>query len=432
MGRGSSERARQLAATGLTGQALFEALVSEALERKQARVANRCPRCWHDKVQRCICRRLGRLHTSLRVRVLVLMHSKEWMCASDDAKLLVAMLPADRVRLYVYGRAGDLDALSDELRADPAHTLVLWPGDGACTVSQWMARLPAGSARALARSRAAPADAAANDAPPPLLRVLALDGVYHDANAMWRHLVKRGQPPPHVALHPKTLSVYSRAQHGYAQARRASPLLAPPAPVRSTPATNAVPTPSSAVLVHPFCNFWAEPTGECGSRVYLGYISRRRVRRRWARAPTRRRCESARSRPSRFFSRSWARPSMPRPMHGAPQPPPSDECFGPFTGEPASTTRALVGAVVANNEAIACVPGSGPALDASRGRRAIGRKGRAEAGDSTARDVASARDATGDRGLSSRSWVRCEIVPCARDHHGVAGGRAVRVRIAAR
>ena len=99
MGRGSSERARQLAATGLTGQALFEALVSEALERKQARVANRCPRCWHDKVQRCICRRLGRLHTLLRVRVLVLMHSKEWMCASDDAKLLVAMLPADRVRL---------------------------------------------------------------------------------------------------------------------------------------------------------------------------------------------------------------------------------------------------------------------------------------------------------------------------------------------
>ena len=271
MGRGSSERARQLAATGLTGQALFEALVSEALERKQARVANRCPRCWHDKVQRCICRRLGRLHTSLRVRVLVLMHSKEWMCASDDAKLLVAMLPADRVRLYVYGRAGDLDALSDELRADPAHTLVLWPGAGACTVDEWISRLPAGSARALARSRAAPADAAGNDAPPPLLRVLALDGVYHDANAMWRHLVKRAQPPPHVALHPKTLSVYSRAQHGYAQARCASRLLAPPAPMRITHATNAVPTHFSEV--HPFRNFWAKPAGECGSRAHLGHIS---------------------------------------------------------------------------------------------------------------------------------------------------------------
>ena len=44
---------------------------------------------------------------------------------------------------------------------------------------------------------------------------------------MFRHIVKQRadankQPLQHVALHPKTLSVYSRAQHGYAQASAAS------------------------------------------------------------------------------------------------------------------------------------------------------------------------------------------------------------------
>jgi DTW domain-containing protein YfiP len=54
----------------------------------------------------------------------------------------------------------------------------------------------------------------------PWLRVVVLDGVYRHARTMFRHLAKlrAGRPPPHVALHPTTLSVYSRAQHGYAAA----------------------------------------------------------------------------------------------------------------------------------------------------------------------------------------------------------------------
>eukprot|EP00966_Prymnesium_polylepis_P290160 6702891-Prymnesium_polylepis.1 len=60
-----------------------------------------------------------------------------------------------------------------------------------------------------------------------MLRVIVLDGVYRHARTMFRHLHKRaalaGIPPPvHVALHPRTLSVYKRAQNGYAQASAAS------------------------------------------------------------------------------------------------------------------------------------------------------------------------------------------------------------------
>ena len=31
------------------------------------------------------------------------------------------------------------------MNRDPAHTLILWPGDGAMTVEQYVASLPAGS-----------------------------------------------------------------------------------------------------------------------------------------------------------------------------------------------------------------------------------------------------------------------------------------------
>ena len=50
-----------------------------------------------------------------------------------------------------------------------------------------------------------------------------LDGVYNDAAAMFRHLRKRGWAPPHVGLHPSTLSVYRRATHGYSGSVGADP-----------------------------------------------------------------------------------------------------------------------------------------------------------------------------------------------------------------
>ena len=41
------------------------------------------------------------LHTTVNVKVLVLMHSKEYLNPGTDAKLLLAMLPPERAKLYV-------------------------------------------------------------------------------------------------------------------------------------------------------------------------------------------------------------------------------------------------------------------------------------------------------------------------------------------
>ena len=140
-------RARRAAleAEGCTEDEVLEGMVDGAIARKENSKRHLCSRCWHDASatnRKCICHHLGQLQTALPAKVLVLMHHKEYLKAGDDAKLLLAMLPAERTELYVFGRRGDLARLQAELRVDPAHTLILWPGNDALTVDQFVERLP--------------------------------------------------------------------------------------------------------------------------------------------------------------------------------------------------------------------------------------------------------------------------------------------------
>jgi hypothetical protein len=106
--------------------------------------------------------------TRLPVRVLVLMHHKEYLSAGDDAKLLLAMMP-QQSELFVFGRAGDVQRLEAEMAVDPAHTLLLWPGEHSSSVDEYRAALPPGSPWRTSVAQAAPAHggyALAADAPP--------------------------------------------------------------------------------------------------------------------------------------------------------------------------------------------------------------------------------------------------------------------------
>jgi DTW domain-containing protein YfiP len=207
----------RLRAAGASNDEIFATLTEEAVARKEAGQKNRCRRCWHDRAQHCICDRLAPLRTALNVRVLVLMHSSEYLSPGDDAKLLLAMLPAEQAGLYVFGRRDDMAALRRELHEDPTHTLLLWPGEEALTVEQFTSQLPADSAW-----RATPSATSGAAAAPPLLRVVVLDGTYNAARSMFRHFKKHLQPSGEciheVALHPNTMSVYHRAQSNYAAA----------------------------------------------------------------------------------------------------------------------------------------------------------------------------------------------------------------------
>ena len=232
--KASQEQCKSFFDAGLSKAEIFERLASQSIEAKEASCANRCKQCWHDKEQRCICAHIPdhSLTLMLNVKVLVLMHHKEYLCAGDDAKLLLAALPSDRSELFIFGKSGDWQRLAAELAVDPTHTLLLWPGDGAATVDEFVASLPASSPwRGSSARRSSPP----KDTPPtnaaraasgglnverPLLRVIVLDGVYAHARSMFRHIRKElpaEHVPRHVALHPNTLSVYHRAQQSYAR-----------------------------------------------------------------------------------------------------------------------------------------------------------------------------------------------------------------------
>ena len=230
-------RARRAAleAEGCTEDEVLEGMVDGAIARKENSKRHLCSRCWHDASatnRKCICHHLGQLQTALPAKVLVLMHHKEYLKAGDDAKLLLAMLPAERTELYVFGRRGDLARLQAELRVDPAHTLILWPGNDALTVDQFVERLPrtspwrssratrsrreaaaaaaaaarpaagaseaeeeAGAAEEAEAAEATEAEEAAEEAARcselPVLRVVVIDGAYGHARTMFRHLQRR-------------------------------------------------------------------------------------------------------------------------------------------------------------------------------------------------------------------------------------------------
>jgi len=234
---------------GYEGVALFEKIATRTVEIKETQRTNRCRRCWHDRVTRCICSYIPPLEeksVKLPIKVIVLMHYKEYFSAGNDAKLMLALLPGKRLRsqLYVFGRNGDWGKFQAECSLDPDHTLLLWPAEDALTVDGFISKLPEDSPWRQRAERVPQdtGDADVNDnvdvnreiypdntendstcmSALPTLRVIVLDGVYSQARSMFKTIKRRFAAdrvpvPPHVALHPKTLSVYHRAQKNYAQ-----------------------------------------------------------------------------------------------------------------------------------------------------------------------------------------------------------------------
>ena len=226
---------------GYEGVDLFEKIATRTVEIKESQRANRCLRCWHDKITRCICSYIPPLpegSVKLPIKVIVLMHYKEYFSAGNDAKLMLALLPGSGVKeetfqrsqLCIFGKKGDWEKFEEECSLDPDHTLLLWPAEKSLTVEGFLSKLPEDSPwRQRAENMAVESDntdakteAVSDIAELPVLRVVVLDGVYSQARSMFKTVKKRFvasglQIPHHVALHPKTLSVYHRAQKNYAQ-----------------------------------------------------------------------------------------------------------------------------------------------------------------------------------------------------------------------
>lgn len=275
-----SQRLKQ---QGYDGIELFEAIATRTVLIKEKSRSNRCPRCWHDKESRCICSHIPPIiesHSShvkgvkvkqhdglLPIKVMILMHYKEYLSAGNDAKLLLALLPNNNnnAQLYIFGKEGEWDRFETECAADPSHTIILWPAEDALTVEEFMeSNLPNDSpwrrqqqqqqqcqrrhqqqqaATSMSTTKTTSSDdettkmtytldkstmcptemrTVSSYQQLPTLRVIVLDGVYSQARLMFRTIYRRFPSsaipiPSHVALHPTTLSVYHRAQKSYSQ-----------------------------------------------------------------------------------------------------------------------------------------------------------------------------------------------------------------------
>ena len=187
--------------------------------------------------------RIDRQELPNKVKILLLMHHKEYLNAGNSSKSLIALLPEDCVTMYVYGKEGDLDKCLDEMMVNQGRlTAILWPGESAISIGEFIRSLPSpnywksddGKLNVGKEYRSAGGDAAASEVEEEgydeILRIVALDGTYKNAKNMYKSISRRlgdgGRniiaTPPCIALHPKSVSQFHRAKKNYGAAIRDS------------------------------------------------------------------------------------------------------------------------------------------------------------------------------------------------------------------
>ena len=184
--------------------------------RKKCKIleeSSRCQVCWHDKMY-CVCSRIENMFRGKTFRkdvhFALYLHETEWLCASDDAKLLCCVAPT-RTTLLVHGRPGDDAKLAKLAAKHKGASCLLFPDDDAILVSDFLVKLE--------RSKAnVPKDVDNNkkdcaDAQQPSILIIVVDATWRRARKMMKHLSRHviGNVP-HIKLETDTVSCYSRTQ----------------------------------------------------------------------------------------------------------------------------------------------------------------------------------------------------------------------------
>lgn len=178
--------------------------------------------------------------STTNVKILLLMHHKEYLNAGNSAKSLIALLPTEYLTVYVYGREGDFDRCIDEMMINRGrHTAILWPGESAISVEEFISSTKS-SDQTLMESENN--DGSENidkkkqdieeegedkqeETTNAIIRIVALDGTYKNAKNMYKTIRQRlggkgtqQDMPSCIALHPKSVSKFHRAQKNYGTA----------------------------------------------------------------------------------------------------------------------------------------------------------------------------------------------------------------------
>jgi DTW domain-containing protein YfiP len=217
------EHKQKLQACGVNGFDLLEAMATLSIHHKlDTCTKDRCETCWHAKLY-CICGQLKQIVFKQEpgivvpnVKILILMHHKEYMSAGNSAKLLLQLFPLS-TELYIFGKEGDVDRLFQDITSNPKVTksIILWPGKEAMSTADLLRSLK-DEQSTTSYSRAT------NNHTIPTIHAIVLDGTYNQARNMYKSLKKKWRHtnniPTAVSLQPILESVFHRAQKNYGKA----------------------------------------------------------------------------------------------------------------------------------------------------------------------------------------------------------------------
>jgi len=220
-----------------SGHNLFEKMATLNINyRINEERHHRCPDCWYCNA-RCVCDLMPpkiNPQDLPNVKILLLLHHKEYLNAGNSAKSLIALLPKENIELYVYGKEGDFDRCIDEMMIDRGRqTAILWPGENAITVEEFRRRSSLQTQSTNPDKINSVGSDNATDGnnyevgkeQKQSLRIIALDGTYKNAKNMHKTIRRRLDEEDHnimmpacIALHPKSVSQFHRAKKNYGAA----------------------------------------------------------------------------------------------------------------------------------------------------------------------------------------------------------------------
>ena len=228
--------AKSLQSDGNTsGHELFEKMATLNINyRINEERHHRCPDCWYCNI-RCVCdlmpTKIDREDLPNNVKILLLLHHKEYLNAGNSAKSLIALLPKENIELYVYGKEGDFDRCINEMMIDHGRqTAILWPGENAISVEQFTSSCRSIHINNSKTTKVAGSDVGtsennchADEQQTQIIRIVALDGTYKNAKNMHKTIRRRLDEEEHtmpvcIALHPKSVSQFHRAKKNYGAA----------------------------------------------------------------------------------------------------------------------------------------------------------------------------------------------------------------------
>ena len=166
----------------------------------------------------CVCKLVQDMFASLSFRLDVqfalYLHETEWLCASDDAKLLCCAAPT-RTSLFVHGNPGDDAKLATLAGRYVGRSCLLFPDDDAILVQEFLEGYRFGGDGQGNCSEDVsnfPTDNNSRVKSPPIL-IIVVDATWRRARKMMKHLTRHviGETP-HIKLETDTVSCYSRTQ----------------------------------------------------------------------------------------------------------------------------------------------------------------------------------------------------------------------------